>query len=70
MKATATATNTNQKPSTLLRKGKVLERVPLSSTTLWRLCRSGAFPAPVRISTNAVAWRESDVEEWIQKQRG
>jgi prophage regulatory protein len=54
---------------TLLRKPAVRQRVPLSDTTLWRRVKDGTFPKPVRISTNAVAWRETDIDDWIAKQK-
>lgn len=65
MKADAIATAAP--PPRLLRKPAVLARVPLSDTTLWRRVKDGTFPAPVRISTNAVAWREADVDRWINE---
>ncbi|MEP7307655.1 MAG: AlpA family phage regulatory protein [Acidobacteriota bacterium] len=54
-------------PTRLLRKPVVLERLGFSDTTLWRLERSGQFPRSIRISANAVAWREADIEEWIRQ---
>ena len=39
--------------------------VPFSSSTLWRLVRDGAFPRPVRLSRNVIAWRVDDVHLWI-----
>jgi prophage regulatory protein len=56
-------------PTKLLRKPAVLERVPMSDTTLWRRVKDGGFPAPVKISTNAIAWRESDVDHWIESRK-
>ena len=50
----------------LLRKPAVLARVSLSDTTLWRLERTGKFPKSIRISPGVVAWRESDVQAWIE----
>ena len=69
MKSTAIAPTTLQKKTTLLRKPAVLERVPVSDTTLWRRVKDGTFPKPVRISTNAVAWRSTDIDEWIANQK-
>ncbi len=54
-----------REPTRLLRKPDVLARVPFSDTTLWRAVRAGRFPAAIKISANAVAWREQDVEQWI-----
>jgi prophage regulatory protein len=54
-------------PSTrILRKPAVIERVGLSDTTIWRLMREGKFPRPVRLSENAVGWRELDIDAWIE----
>ena len=43
----------------------VHDRVDLSRTTVWRLIRTKAFPAPVRLSEGRVAWFEDDIEAWI-----
>jgi len=69
MKSTAISHETIQKKTTLLRKPAVLARVPVSDTTLWRRVRDGSFPSPVRISKNAVAWRSTDIDEWIANQK-
>ena len=38
----------------------------LSRTTRWRLERAGQFPKRRQISPNAVAWLESEVQEWLR----
>jgi len=43
----------------------VLDRTSLSRTTLWRLCKKGAFPEPVKVSPGRVAWAESAVTAWV-----
>lgn len=49
-----------------LRESELISDVlPFSSSTLWRMVRTGEFPEPVRLSKNIVAWRYGDVEEWI-----
>ena len=40
--------------------------IPFSRTTLWRKVKEATFPAPVRISAGAVAWRVEDVRAWIE----
>ena len=50
----------------LLRRDEVLRLTGLSKSTLNKMVKAGTFPAPVRIGTRAVAWRESEVLEWIQ----
>lgn len=48
-----------------IRLPEVLDRTGLSSVTIWRKERAGVFPARVRLGPNAVAWRESEVNEWM-----
>jgi prophage regulatory protein len=52
-------------PLRFLRFHAVRERTGLSRTTIWRLERKGAFPRHRRISANAVAWREDEVNAWM-----
>ncbi|MFT4804465.1 MAG: prophage regulatory protein [Psychroserpens sp.] len=49
----------------LVRKPEVLSLTGLSSSSLYRLMEQGNFPQSVQISERSVAWRESDVERWI-----
>jgi prophage regulatory protein len=48
----------------LLRFPAIRERTGLSRSTIWRLERRGV-PRHRRISANAVAWLEEEVEFWI-----
>lgn len=49
----------------LIRREKVLEVVPISLALLKRKVDAGEFPAPVKISGRAVAWRVEDVRAWL-----
>jgi len=49
----------------LLRKSTVLDRVGFSKSELHRRLTAGKFPAPVKLGVRAVAWRESDIEGYI-----
>jgi prophage regulatory protein len=40
--------------------------IPFSASTLWRKCRSGAFPPPVRVSAGITAWRVGDIRQWLK----
>jgi prophage regulatory protein len=55
-------------PTRLLRFPAVRDRTGLSRSTIWRLERRGDFPRHVRISTNAVAWVEQEITNWILAQ--
>jgi prophage regulatory protein len=52
-------------PTKILRRPAVVDRVGLSSTTIWRLERAGQFPRSIRLGPNSVGWREHDLEAWI-----
>lgn len=43
---------------TLLRLPEVLELTKLGRSTLYRLMSDGQFPAPIKLSARAVAWRQ------------
>ena len=55
-------------PVQVLRMSAVMAATGLSRTTLWRLRRTGEFPAPVRLGgdgSRAVGWLRNDIEAWI-----
>jgi prophage regulatory protein len=49
----------------LLRLPEVQATVGLRRSEIYRRIRSGTFPAPIRLGTNAVAWLQSDLDAWI-----
>lgn len=49
----------------LLRRREVEELTGLSRASIYRLMRSGRFPASVKVSDTAVRWRASDIAAWI-----
>ena len=52
----------------VIRFHEVKRLVPLSRTTLWRMERAGRFPRRIQIGSNAVAWHEQEVLDWIAAQ--
>ncbi|BBE51744.1 Phage transcriptional regulator [Ferriphaselus amnicola] len=50
----------------LLRLSEVLALVRLGKTTLYQLVKDGDFPAPIKISRRATAWRSEDVSNWVK----
>ena len=49
----------------LARRRQVEQLVQLSRSTIYAAVKAGTFPAPVRIGARAVAWRVSEVEQWL-----
>ncbi len=52
-------------PQKLVRLPIVEERVAASKSSIYAWVKAGTFPAPVRLSARAVAWREEDIDRWI-----
>jgi prophage regulatory protein len=48
-----------------LRMLEVQNRVPYSRSTIYAKIARGEFPAPIDLGARAVAWLESDIDEWI-----
>lgn len=51
----------------LLRVKEVEQELGISRTTIWRLVKAGAFPPPLRITSKAIAWRQSDILAWQEQ---
>jgi len=70
--ATLTATSFDALPDTgSLRQAQLIpDVVPISSATLWRKCKTGDFPKPVKLSERVTAWNVGQVRAWLQAQAG
>ena len=49
----------------LLRKPAVMNRTGLANSTLYYLISRGVFPSPVKLGARSVAWKQSEIEQWI-----
>lgn len=48
----------------------VCNRYEFSRSTLWRLCKAGHFPPPIKFSpgqTGIVRWKLEELEAWEKK---
>lgn len=53
--------------SALIRQSALIPFViPWSGPTLWRRCKSGDFPKPVKLSAGITAWRVGEVRAWLK----
>lgn len=52
---------------TFYRLPKVRELTGFSTSTIWRLEKAGEFPSRIKIGQRAVAWLDSEVNEWLNK---
>lgn len=60
-------TVTPARPGKLIRLPVVEDRTGLGKSSVYAKVKDGTFPAPVRLSARAVAWRESDIDRWISE---
>jgi predicted DNA-binding transcriptional regulator AlpA len=51
-------------PRKMLTEDEVLEIVPVSRSTLWRMERAGTFPRSVYISKNRRVWFADEICAW------
>lgn len=50
----------------LIKLNQVMEKTTLSKSTIYRLIKTADFPKPKKLSLRAVAWLESEINEWIE----
>lgn len=51
----------------ILREKQVLELVPFSRMTLYRLEKQGGFPKRIKLAPHRVGWLETEIREWIEE---
>ncbi len=57
----------------LLRAGDIVGKngqlgiLPISKSTLWSWVARGVFPRPVKLGDRVTCWRETDVDDFIEK---
>ena len=49
----------------LLTWNQVDDLTPFSRVHLWRLIKAGQFPAPLQVGKRRVAFRESEINAWL-----
>ena len=60
----ATEDSTPSKPRRMLNEEQVLQIIPASRTTLYRLEKAGRFPRSTYISPNRRVWFEDEIVAW------
>jgi prophage regulatory protein len=51
----------------MLRRREVEAKIGYGRSTIYKLVATGDFPKPVRTGPNAVRWRLSQVEAWMNE---
>jgi prophage regulatory protein len=53
----------------LLTLDEVRHHVPLSQSQIYRMIKQGSFPAQLRLGPNRVAWRSTDIMQWVEQRQ-
>lgn len=61
------ANRPNNSLERLIRLPEVKSRTGLSTSDLYRRVEAGTFPRQIKLGVKAVAWIETEVQEWIEK---
>ena len=51
----------------VIRKSELLNIIPLSDTTIWRMEKRGEFPKRFTLGGRAVGWFADEIEEWLDQ---
>lgn len=54
----------------LMRLPEVIQTVGRSRTSIYYDVKEGLFPEPLKIGRRAIAWKESDIRNWIESRSG
>ena len=54
---------------TIIRRSHLRQAIGLSLSTIDRMIARGEFPPPIRLSTQAVGWTSTSIEEWIASRK-
>lgn len=49
----------------LIRLKEISERFCIPTSTIWYWIKEGNFPKPIKMGTRFIAWRESELSEWL-----
>jgi predicted DNA-binding transcriptional regulator AlpA len=60
----------DRSPRRMLNERQVLQLIPVSSVTLWRMEKRGQFPRGTFISPNKKIWFEDEVVRWQDEING
>lgn len=47
----------------------LLQKIPLSDVTIWRMEKTGLFPKRRQLSPGRVAWLASEVDAWMESRK-
>lgn len=52
----------------VMRIQDVCDKIALSRTSLWRLCKSADFPQPIQLGGRVAGFLEHEIDAWLEHQ--
>ncbi len=49
----------------IIRKPELLQITGVSIASVYRWVANGTFPSPVKLGSNSVGWRETEIRDWL-----
>lgn len=49
----------------VIRLPELTSRIGLSKSQVYKMCRRGSFPKPMKLGPRASAWVEEEVNQWM-----
>ncbi|MDZ7720305.1 MAG: AlpA family phage regulatory protein, partial [Balneolaceae bacterium] len=69
LQSRSTQTQTSTSKGEIIRPKELAEMLSLSISTIYKMYSEGQLPTKVKISSQAVGWLRSDIEEWILQRK-
>jgi len=57
----------SKKKTRMLRIKSVSQKLDTGKSTIWLWLAEGKFPEPIKLSPRITVWKESDIDEWIER---
>lgn len=57
----------NKQTESFLRIEDVEVRIGRHRSSIYRMVKAGEFPEPIQLGARSVAWRETEINAWIEK---
>jgi prophage regulatory protein len=52
-------------PNRVISTGELTALLGVNVVTIWRWCRAGRFPAPIKLGIRRNGWRADEISAWL-----
>jgi predicted DNA-binding transcriptional regulator AlpA len=69
LQSRSSQTQTSKSRREIIRPKELAEMLTLSVPTIYRMYNNGQLPPKLKISSHAIGWLRSDIEEWLLQRK-